>query len=43
MARLMELEKKSGFVLGAGAGPFRVLGMDSELMPDFELSGRGSH
>lgn len=39
MARLMEMEEKSGFVLGAGAGPFHVLGMNSELMPNLSYRG----
>jgi Domain of Unknown Function (DUF1907) len=39
MARLMEMEEKSGFVLGAGAGPFHVLGMNSEPMPNSSYRG----
>jgi hypothetical protein len=35
----VELEEKSGFVLGAGAGPFHVLGMNSELMHDLSYRG----
>ncbi len=33
------MEEKSGFVLGAGAGPFHVLGMNSELMPNLSYRG----
>jgi Domain of Unknown Function (DUF1907) len=34
MARLMEMSEQTGFMLGAGAGPFHVLGINSELMPN---------
>ena len=39
MARLMEMEEESGFVLGVGAGPFHVLGMNSEPMPNLSYRG----
>jgi hypothetical protein len=39
MARLMEMSEETGFVLGAGAGPFHVLGMNSELMPNLSYDG----
>jgi Domain of Unknown Function (DUF1907) len=39
MARLMEMEKKSGFVLSASASPFHVVRMNSELMPNLSYRG----
>ncbi|RFU34280.1 hypothetical protein B7463_g2094, partial [Scytalidium lignicola] len=40
--RLMEMSEEKGFVIGAGAGPFKLLGVNSELMPNlsYEL-GKG--
>jgi hypothetical protein len=38
MARLMEMGSK-GALLGASAGPFHVLGMNSELMPNLSFDG----
>jgi hypothetical protein len=34
ISRLMELSPETGSLLGAGAGPFHVLGVNSELMPN---------
>lgn len=34
MTRSMEMNQETGFILGAGAGPFRIVGMNSELMPN---------
>ena len=39
MARLMEMGSK-GALLGASAGPFHVLGVNSELMPELEFRWR---
>jgi hypothetical protein len=36
---LMGLSKQRGMMLGAGAGPFHVLGMNTELMPNVAYSG----
>jgi hypothetical protein len=38
MAKLMEMGSK-GALLGASAGPFHVLGMNSELMPNISFDG----
>jgi hypothetical protein len=35
IARQADMSSSSGFLLGAGAGPFHVLGQNSELMPNF--------
>jgi hypothetical protein len=40
IATLMEMPEEKGFLLGAGAGPFHVLGMNSELMPNLSYNGR---
>ncbi|KAJ9613904.1 hypothetical protein H2200_002040 [Cladophialophora chaetospira] len=41
-----EMSTDTGFILGAGAGPFHVLGQNSELMPNFAygaaVDGEGS-
>lgn len=34
MAKLMELPESRGFMLGASAGPYYVLGVNAELMPN---------
>lgn len=34
IARQAEMSSSSGFLLGAGAGPFHILGQNSELMPN---------
>ena len=39
MTRLMEMPPSRGFVLGAGAGPFHVLGVNSEAMPNLSYEG----
>jgi hypothetical protein len=39
ITRAMELPKDQGFILGAGAGPFRDLGTNSELMPNLSYEG----
>ncbi|KAL3419443.1 ester hydrolase c11orf54-like protein [Phlyctema vagabunda] len=36
--KLMEMPESEGFVLGAGAGPFHVVGVNSELMPNLEIA-----
>jgi hypothetical protein len=41
MARLMELPDSRGALLGAGAGPFHVLGVNAELMPNLSYGGGG--
>jgi len=41
IVKLMNMPKERGFILGAGAGPFHVLGHNSELMPN--LSYEGDH
>ncbi|KIX92085.1 uncharacterized protein Z520_12169 [Fonsecaea multimorphosa CBS 102226] len=35
IARQVDMSPSTGFLLGAGAGPFYVLGQNSELMPNF--------
>ncbi|EXJ61242.1 uncharacterized protein A1O5_12034 [Cladophialophora psammophila CBS 110553] len=35
IARQVDMSPSTGFMLGAGAGPFYVLGQNSELMPNF--------
>jgi hypothetical protein len=35
ISKLMEMQQDTGFLLGAAAGPFHVLGKNSELMPNF--------
>ncbi|KAF2671023.1 DUF1907-domain-containing protein [Microthyrium microscopicum] len=37
--RDIELPNEQGFILGAGAGPFRYLGTNSELMPNLSYKG----
>ena len=43
---LAQMSTDTGFMLGAGAGPFQVLGQNSELMPNFAygaaVDGEGS-
>jgi hypothetical protein len=39
VARAMELKDDQGFMLGAGAGPYRELGTNSELMPNISYKG----
>jgi len=39
IAREMEMPKDHGFLLGAGAGPFRHVGVNSELMPNISYEG----
>jgi hypothetical protein len=34
VAKLMEMSNEDGSLIGAGAGPFHVLGVNSELMPN---------
>jgi len=34
ISQMMEMSPDGGFLLGAGAGPFHVLGVNSELMPN---------
>jgi Domain of Unknown Function (DUF1907) len=34
ITRSMEMNEESGFIIGAGAGPFRIVGVNSELMPN---------
>lgn len=34
IAKQMEMPSDRGFILGAGAGPFHILGVNSELMPN---------
>jgi hypothetical protein len=40
MAKLMEMSTEKGFLLGAGAGPFHVLGMNAELIPNLGYEGQ---
>jgi len=37
--KMMEMSPDKGFVIGAGAGPFHVVGMNSELMPNLSYEG----
>jgi hypothetical protein len=39
VAREMEMPTDQGFLLGAGAGPFRDVGVNSELMPNLSYKG----
>lgn len=39
IARLMEMPQERGALLGAAAGPFHVVGMNSELMPNLRWEG----
>jgi len=39
IAKLMQMPKERGFLFGAGAGPFHVLGYNSELMPNLSYEG----
>lgn len=39
IAKTIRLPKERGFLLGAGAGPFHVVGMNSELMPNLSYEG----
>jgi hypothetical protein len=39
IAREMKMPKDQGFLLGAGAGPFRDIGVNSELMPNISYEG----
>ena len=38
LARLIGMNPERGFMLGAGAGPFHVVGRNSELMPNLSYS-----
>ncbi|XPS67784.1 hypothetical protein M3J09_000082 [Ascochyta lentis] len=40
IARLMEMREEQGALLGAAAGPFHVVGMNSELMPNLSWKNR---
>jgi Domain of Unknown Function (DUF1907) len=40
IAEMMELPSR-GFIIGAAAGPFHVIGMNSELMPNLSYDGQG--
>jgi hypothetical protein len=35
ISRQIDMNTSTGFMLGAGAGPFHILGQNSELMPNF--------
>ena len=37
--KLMEMEDNKGFILGAGAGPFHIIGVNSELIPNLSYEG----
>ena len=39
LAKLLDMSPDRGFMLGAGAGPFRVVGSNSELMPNISYEG----
>jgi hypothetical protein len=39
--KAMDIDDDHGFILGAGAGPFQVVGQNCELMPNLSLSGDG--
>jgi hypothetical protein len=39
ISREMEMPKEQGFLLGAGAGPFHDIGVNSELMPNISYKG----
>jgi hypothetical protein len=39
IAELMDMSKEQGALLGAAAGPFHVVGMNSELMPNLSWNG----
>lgn len=39
IAKAMEMPKERGFLLGAGAGPFHVVGRNCELMPNVSYAG----
>ncbi|KAH8807799.1 hypothetical protein F5884DRAFT_790110 [Xylogone sp. PMI_703] len=43
MTKMMEMGEDKGFIIGAGAGPFKLLGVNSELMPNmsYEQDGNG--
>lgn len=36
IARIMEMSQEQGTLLGAAAGPFHIVGMNSELMPNLQ-------
>ncbi|KAE9366780.1 DUF1907-domain-containing protein [Stipitochalara longipes BDJ] len=40
LAKLLGMSQDRGFMLGAGAGPFHVVGRNSELMPNMSYSGK---
>ena len=42
-SKLMEMSPDRGFLLGAGAGPFHILGGNSELMPNFAYGAQAAH
>jgi hypothetical protein len=39
MGKIMEMQPEQGFLLGAAAGPFNLVGKNSELMPNFSWKG----
>jgi len=39
LMKMMEMSPDKGFVIGAGAGPFHVVGRNSELMPNLSYFG----
>jgi hypothetical protein len=39
LPKLLEMSPGKGFMLGAGAGPFHVVGRNSELMPNLSYEG----
>lgn len=41
LTKLLEMSPGNGFMLGAGAGPFHVVGRNSELMPNLSYEGDG--
>lgn len=40
--KLMEMSEERGFVIGAGAGPFKLVGVNSELMPNLSYEAHGT-
>ena len=39
LAKVLDMSPDRGFMLGAGAGPFHVVGRNSELMPNISYEG----
>lgn len=39
MTHLMDMSPERGFILGAGAGPFHVVGVNNELVPNLSWEG----